>query len=162
MPSAPAGAGTRPARILRRGLIAGLVAGLTVVAGIELKSGPLVQNERAYWRVDGPPCNIATEAELASIGRPLSQEFQFETLRFSRVSGAVICSGLTDKAWFKPPRHYDVCQFSRPRALTVEVDGRPFRYVFDQGQRATIVAAPATASGHSFARCIAAAHFNGE
>ena len=162
MAGAQTGAGTRPARILRWGMAAGTAASVAVVILIRLKSNPLAQNERAYWQVDGPPCAAATPAALDEIGRPLSQEFQFETLRFSRISGAATCSGVTDRAWFKPERHYDVCQFSRPRAVTVEVDGRGYSYVFHHAERATIMAAAASKTGGGFARCVAAAHFRGE
>jgi hypothetical protein len=148
------GAGRRAQRIMSWGLAGGTVAGLLVVGWIHMATVPRAAADRAYWTVSGPPCPPATRAELDRIGRPLAQVVDFGEGRFARISGAVLCSDLTD-GWGVVQS--TVCQFNGPRALAVWSDGGAAFYEFQNGQPATV-----TASRSRPPQCVMAARYDGE
>src|SRR6185312_2426023 len=143
-----AGTGRKAKRIVALGMSIGALAGLVVVAGIEIATVPVQAADKAYWTVDGPPCPTATPAQIHRIGRPLAQVIDFGEGRFSRVSGAVVCTDLTDGA-FGLVKGTE-CQFNAPRALAVGSEGGFAYYDVPDG------AATVTVSRTSPPRCVLA------
>jgi hypothetical protein len=149
------GAGRKAERIVALGAAAGAVAGLLVVAGIQIATVPVAAADKAYWTVSGPPCPTTTPAALARIGRPLAQVVDFGEGRFARVSGAVLCSDLADGVLGLVKG--TACQFNRPRALAVWSKGGAAFFDLAAGQPATV-----TVSRTEPPRCVAAAHYAGD
>jgi hypothetical protein len=112
-----AGTGRQGQRIVALGLGAAAAVGLVMVAGIEVVAVPHAAASKAYWTVEGPPCPQATPAQIHRIGRPLLQVVDFGEGRFSRISGAVVCTDLTDGPFGFVKA--TACQFNAPRALAV-------------------------------------------
>ena len=148
------GAGRRAQRIMIWGLAGGAVVGALIVAAIQIATVPRIAADRAYWTVSGPPCPATTQAALAGIGRPLAQVSDFGEGRFARVSGAVLCSDLTDGFGVVQGT---ACQFNRPRALAVWSQGGAAFYDLPGGQPATV-----TVSRAHPPRCVMAARYDGE
>jgi hypothetical protein len=148
-----AGTGRKAKRIVALGISVGAAVGLVIVAGIQIVSVPHAAAKRAYWTVEGPPCPIATPAQIHRIGRPLAQVIDFGEGRFSRISGAVVCADLTDGFGLVKGTE---CQFSGPRALAVGSEGG-FAY-FDVPDSAATV----TVSRSQPPRCVLAAHYQGD
>ena len=149
-----AGTGHRAKRIVAWGMSIGAVAGVLVVAGIQIATVPVQAADKAYWTVEGPPCPPATPAQIHRIGRPLAQVVDFGEGRFSRVSGAVVCTDLTDGA-FGLVKGTE-CQFNAPRALAVGSEGGFAYYDVPLG------AATVTVSRTQPPRCVLASHYKGE
>jgi hypothetical protein len=148
------GTGRRAKRIVALGVSAGAVVGLVIVAGIQIATIPHVAAEKAYWTVEGPPCPTATPAQIHRIGRPLAQVVDFGEGRFSRISGAVLCTDLTDGT-FGLVKGTE-CQFNGPRALAVGSEGG-FAYFDVPDGPATV-----TVSRDRPPRCVLAAHYAGD
>jgi hypothetical protein len=149
------GVGRRAERIFAVGIGVSAVAGLVMVVGIEIATLSHARTDKAYWTVSGPPCPVATPAEIHRIGRPLAQVSDFGEGRFARISGAVECNDVTDGVFGVVKA--TVCQFSRPRALGVWSEGGDQFYDFRNGERATV-----TASRTQPPRCVLAAHYTGD
>ncbi len=152
----PHGRGGRPSRIFRWGCRAGVLAGLVLVGAIQMRSGSRIAADKAYWRVAGPACQSATLSDLARIGRPVDQSFDFEIAKFDRISGAAFCSGLTEGKPFAKV-HSDVCQFNSPRALVVSARGQRRAFQIGGGRPATVK----VAQGGKI-DCVEAARFKGD
>jgi hypothetical protein len=148
------GAGRKAKRIVALGLGVGTLVGVAMVAGIQIAAVPHAAANKAYWTVEGPPCPAATPAQIHRIGRPLAQVVDFGEGRFSRVSGAVVCTDLTDGN-FGLVKGTE-CQFNGPRALAVGSEGG-FAY-FDVPEGPATV----TASRDRPPRCVLAAHYTGD
>jgi hypothetical protein len=151
-----AGTGRRAARIFRLGSLAGLGAGLLAIVAVQSAARPYRIADSVYWDVSGPPCAAASPEDLALIGRPLSQAFDFDIARFERVSGAAACSGVTRGGLFHPV-HSDVCQFNTPRAVAVIAAGKRHTYAIEGGHPATVRVWP-----NGGATCVLAARFRGD
>ncbi len=149
------GAGRRAERIVALGVGAGSAVGLIVVAAIQLATLPHTAADRAYWTVSGPPCPVTTQAELDRIGRPLVQVVNFGEGRFARISGAVVCSDLTDGVLGLVKG--TACQFNSPRALAVWSAGGAAVFNVPGGLPATV-----TVSRTRPPRCVLAAHYSGD
>lgn len=148
------GAGRQAKRIMAWGLGIGAAIGVVVVAGIEIVTVPHVAAQQSFWTVEGPPCPEATPAQIRRIGRPLAQVVDFGEGRFSRISGAVLCTDLTDGA-FGLVKGTE-CQFNGPRALAVGSEGG-FAYFDVPDGPATV-----TVSRTRPPRCVLASHYKGE
>jgi hypothetical protein len=148
------GAGRRAGRIVTLGIAAGAVVGLVMVAGIHIATVPRAAADRAYWAVSGPPCPAATQADLDRIDRPLAQVVDFGEGRFARISGAVLCSDITNGLGLVQGT---ACQFNSPRALAVWSKGGHALFELPLGQPATV-----TVSEDRPPRCVMAAHFDGD
>jgi hypothetical protein len=148
------GAGRGPRRIWAKGVALGGVAGLLIVAGVQLTAVRLGAADRAFWQVAGPPCPTATWADLNRIPRPLAQVKDFGGARFARISGAILCNDTTDGIGVMTGA---VCQFNRPRALAVWSKGGSALFQFPGGQPATVT----VADDHP-PRCVMATHYLGE
>lgn len=148
------GTGREAKRIVAWGMSIGAAVGVLVVAGIQIATVPVQAADKTYWTVEGPPCPPATPAQIHRIGRPLAQVVDFGEGRFSRVSGAVVCTDLTDGA-FGLVKGTE-CQFNAPRALAVGSEGGFAYYDVPDG------AATVTVSRTSPPRCVLAAHYKGE
>jgi hypothetical protein len=151
-----AGTGRRAALIFRRGRLAGLAAGLLSVAAVHQAGISHQVADAAYWDVYGPPCAAASAGELAGLGRPLRQVFDFDLARIERISGSAVCSGVTLGGPFHTV-HSDVCQFNTPRAVAVVAAGRKHAYIIEGGHRATV-----TVWRNGDAKCVLAGHFKGD
>jgi hypothetical protein len=149
-----AGTGRKPQRILALGMGVGALVGVVVVIGIVVAAVPRVAAERAYWRISGPPCPVATPAEIHRIGRPLAQVSEFGEGHFARISGAVLCTDLTDNLGMV---YATSCQFNAPRALWVSSEGGSGYFDIANGGPATV-----TVSRTRPPRCVLAARFNGD
>jgi hypothetical protein len=149
-----AGTGRKAKRIVALGMGAGAAVGLAIVAGIQIVSVPHAAANKAYWTVEGPPCPTATPVQIHHIGRPLAQVVDFGEGRFSRVSGAVVCTDLTDGT-FGLVKGTE-CQFNGPRALAVGSEGG-FAYFDVPDGPATV-----TVSRDRPPRCVLAAHYAGD
>ncbi len=149
-----AGTGRKAKRIVALGMTIGGAIGLAVVAGIQIAAVPLSAAKKAFWTVEGPPCPTATPAQIHRIGRPLAQVVDFGEGRFSRISGAVVCTDLTDGT-FGLVKGTE-CQFNAPRALAVGSEGG-FAYFDVPDGRATV-----TVSRNRPPRCVLAAHYAGD
>jgi hypothetical protein len=148
------GAGRKAKRIMAWGLGVGAAIGLAVVAGVTIATIPRAAAHKAYWTVEGPPCPQATPAQIHRIGRPLAQVVDFGEGRFSRISGSVVCTDLTDGAFGLV--YATACQFAGPRALAVGSEGG-FAYFDVPDGPATV-----TVSRDRPPRCVLAAHYKGE
>lgn len=148
------GAGRGPRRIWAKGLAIGGVAGLLIVAGVQLAAVRLGAADRAFWQVAGPPCPTATWADLNRIPRPLAQVKDHGGARFARISGAVACNDTADGIGVMTGA---ICQFNRPRALAVWSKGGSALFQFPGGQPATV-----TVSDSRPPRCVMATHYLGE
>lgn len=148
------GAGRRAARIVAIGVTAGAVVGAIVVLGIHLATVPVAKADKAYWNVSGPPCRQVSRAQIAHISRPLAQVSDFGEGRFARVSGAILCTDVTD-GWGVVQN--TVCQFNRPRALAVWSRGGAAFFDLPGGEPATV-----TASNDRPPRCVMASNYKGE
>jgi hypothetical protein len=148
------GAGSKAKRIVALGLGVGSLVGVVMVAGIVIATVPRAAANRAYWTVEGPPCPPATPAQIHRIGRPLAQVVDFGEGRFSRISGAVVCTDLTDGAFGLVKG--TACQFNAPRALAVGSEGG-FAYFDVPDGPATV-----TVSRDRPPRCVLAAHYTGD
>jgi hypothetical protein len=148
------GAGRRAERIFAAGVSAAAVAGLIIVAGIEIATLSHARADKAYWTVAGPPCPAVTPAQIRRIGRPLAQVSDFGEGRFARVSGAVLCNDITDVFGTVTAT---MCQFNRPRALGVWSEGGDQFYDIAGGERVTV-----TVSRTRAPRCVLNAHFTGD
>jgi hypothetical protein len=149
------GAGRKAERIVALGIAAGAVVGLIVVAGIQIATVPRVAADKAYWTVSGPPCPVTTPAAQGRMARPLSQVVVFGQGRFARVSGAVLCTDLTDGVLGLVTG--TACQFNGPRALAVWSEGGAAFFDMPGGQPATV-----TVSRTHPPRCVLAAHYQGD
>lgn len=149
-----AGTGRRAKRIVAWGMGIGAAVGLIIVAGIQIATVPAASADKAYWTVEGPPCPTATPAQIHRIGRPLAQVIDFGEGRFSRISGAVVCTDITDGVFGLVKG--TTCQFNAPRALAVGSEGG-FAYFDVPGGPATV-----TVSRDRPPRCVRAAHYTGE
>ena len=147
------GAGRRAERIVALGAAIGGIAGVLIVAGIEIATIPVVAANKVYWSVSGPPCHVAEPAEIHRIGRPLIQVTVFGEGRFARISGAVLCSDLTDGIGLIQGA---ACQFNSPRALGVWSEGGSSFYDIPSGP------ATVTVSRTRPPRCVLAAHYSGD
>jgi hypothetical protein len=146
------GTGRQGRRVVALGLGVATVVGVAIVAGIQLATIPRVAAFKAYWTVEGPPCPEATAAQIHRIGRPLLQVVDFGEGRFSRISGAVVCTDIPDAFGIVQST---VCQFNAPRALAVGSEGG-FAY-YDLPGPATV-----TVSRTAPPRCVQASHYKGE
>lgn len=151
-----AGTGKRAARIFRLGSLAGLSAGLLTIVAMQGAARPYRVADSAYWDISGPPCAPASPEDLALIGRPLDQAFDFDIGRLERISGAAACSGVTRGGLFHPV-HSDVCQFNTPRAVAVIAAGKRHTYAIEGGHPATVTVWP-----NGEATCVLAAKFRGD
>lgn len=148
------GAGRRAKRIMAVGMGIGAAVGVAVVAGIVIATVPRAAAEKAYWAISGPPCPVATPAEIHRIGRPLAQVTEFGEGHFARISGAVLCNDLTDGFGMVTAT---ACQFNAPRALWVSSEGGSGYYDIAMGGPATV-----TVSRSRPPRCVLAARFDGD
>jgi hypothetical protein len=149
-----AGTGRRAQRIVALGVSIGALVGVAVVTGIVIATIPRAAAEKAYWTISGPPCPVATPAEIHKIGRPLAQVTEFGEGHFARISGAVLCNDLTDRFGMVVAT---ACQFNAPRALWVSSEGGSGYYDFAGGGPATV-----TVSRTRPPRCVRASRFNGD
>ncbi len=148
------GTGRQAKRIMAWGLGVSAAAGVVIVAGIQIATVPHQAANKAYWTVEGPPCPTATPAEIHRIGRPLAQVVDFGEGRFSRISGAVICTDITDGTFGLVKG--TTCQFNAPRALAVGSEGGFVYYDVPDGP------ATVTVSRTDPPRCVLAAHYKGD
>ena len=147
------GAGRQGKRIMAVGLGISATVGVAMVVGIQLATIPHLAASKAYWTVEGPPCPEATPAQIKRIGRPLLQVVDFGEGRFSRISGAVDCTDVTDGFGLV---QNTVCQFAGPRALAVGSEGGFAYYDLPDGP------ATVTVSRTRPPRCVMASNYKGE
>jgi hypothetical protein len=149
-----AGTGRKAQRIVVLGLGVGALIAVAVVTTIVVAYFPRAAAEKAYWAISGPPCPVATPAEIHRIGRPLVQVTEYGEGHFARISGAVVCNDLTDGLGMV---YATACQFNAPRALWVSSEGGSSYYDFASGGPATV-----TVSRTAPPRCVRASRFNGD
>ncbi len=148
------GTGRKAQRIVALGVSIGALVGVALVTGIVLATLPRAAAERAYWAISGPPCPIATPAEIHRIGRPLAQVTQFGEGQFARISGSVQCSDLIDGFGLVVGT---ACEFNAPRALWVSSEGGSSYYDIAYGGPATV-----TVSRTHAPRCVLAGHLDSD
>ena len=148
------GAGRKAKRIVALGMGVGAAIGLGVTAAIVIAAIPRAAAVKAYWRISGPPCPIATPAEIHRIGRPLAQVTEYGEGHFARISGAELCDDLTDDFGMVTATS---CQFNSPRALWVSSEGGSAYYDFPNGEPATVTVNRTQPPG-----CVLAARFTGD
>ncbi len=110
-------------------------AGTAATAALNVRKQELAdRQEAARWSMDGPPCEVISEA--AYDAAPLSvSETRFYGMKFERRVGHVMCTRvLVDGQKDKQP----VCQFTGPVFLRAETAGQAAYFAPGPGKAARV------------------------
>ena len=126
-----------PSTIMQIGLVALLAAVVSIPAITAYGVWAGVQEMKALWSIQGPPCPVVTAPSRMVQGRRPPTSFHYGGAEFAHQVGGASCVAIPEDGLFSHGS-YHKCQFNGPAMVAVTVGGQKTIYEPGVGRTVTV------------------------